>query len=48
MCVFKTFCILFKLVISYDWVILKVEPERENAFESKDRVVMVFVGPLGK
>lgn len=48
-CVFlRLFDILFMLVISYEWVILKVEPERESVLESKDRAGMVFVGPLGK
>lgn len=48
-CVFlRLFDILFMLVISYEWVILKVEPESESVFESKDRAGMVFVGPLGK
>lgn len=49
MCVFlRLFDILFKLVISYEWVILEVEPERETVFESKDCAVLVFVGPLRK
>lgn len=49
MCVFlRLFDILFQLVISYEWVSLKVEPERETVFESKDRAVMLFVGPLRK
>lgn len=29
-------------------VILKLEAERESAFESKDLVLMAFVGSLGK